>query len=635
MKTLLLCRRPPSPARPDAAVVVWDEVELSGEEKARIDAEAIAWTKRWGHAPLRAGRSFHQLTRWKGVSFWWFAEVFLHYSTDACRYVRTIETLALVLDRHRPDEVETDDLPVEETILLARLCEARGVLFHGAVPRVPFARRWATFVTSLRSRWNTAKTVAGVLKTSVARPPRVSENGRRRVLFLSHAAFWRERQEPDTGAATPYEHYFDQIIPGVSAEAALEPFVVAVGPRTAFRRRDVKAQLGDWVQWRPEAGPYVHMQRYTSPRVLKETWRGTREVRRLWSWLRRSPAVAEAFSHRGVRFVDLSMLDLARTVLLQLPWAVRVYEEAAEVLRAVRPSVVCLYNESGGLGRAVIAAARAAGVPSVGIQHGILYPRYYSYTYTAAETDAPRPDRTAVFGESARRELVAQGHYAAESLVLTGSPKFDQLLEASRKWDRAAVRTRLGISAGTRLIVVASRFRGIRATHQCIGSAFPSFVRAVEALPDVVALVKPHPAEPARPYEGVIADLRAARVRVLAPQTPLLDLLHAADLVVTVESLSAVEALVLGRPLVILNTPTNLQEMVEAGVALGVPEGQDPRPALEAALFAAEDRARLEASRTAYLSDLAFGVDGQATGRIVELIKETALGVPVVALGTS
>jgi UDP-N-acetylglucosamine 2-epimerase len=322
-------------------------------------------------------------------------------------------------------------------------------------------------------------------------------------------------------------------------------------------------------------------------------------------------------------------------VLLQLPWAVRVYEEAAEVLGAARPSVVCLYNESGGLGRAVIAAARAAGVPSVAVQHGILYPRYYSYTYTAAETDAPRPDRTAVFGTAARRELVSQGHYEPQSLVLTGSPKFDQLLAAAQTWDRAAVRARLGVSERARLVLVASRFRGIRATHQCIASAFPAFVRAIEALPDVVAVVKPHPAEPARPYEEVITASGTGRVRVLAPQTPLLDLLHAADLVVTVESLSAVEALVLNRPLIILNTPTNLQEMVEAGVAIGVPEGEDPGPALRAALFDPAAAARFQAARSAYLPDVAFGMDGQATRRIVELIEKTALGAPVIALETS
>ena len=68
-------------------------------------------------------------------------------------------------------------------------------------------------------------------------------------------------------------------------------------------------------------------------------------------------------------------------MLLQLPWAVRCYEEMAAVLASVRPAVVCLYAESSGWGRAAVAACRAAGVPTVAIQHGIVYPKYYSYRH--------------------------------------------------------------------------------------------------------------------------------------------------------------------------------------------------------------------------------------------------------------
>ena len=53
-------------------------------------------------------------------------------------------------------------------------------------------------------------------------------------------------------------------------------------------------------------------------------------------------------------------------------------------------------------------------------------------------------------------------------------------------------------------------------------------------------------------------------------------MLHAADALVTVESLSAVEALALGRPVLLLNMPNNMRELVDEGAALGVSEGEDP-----------------------------------------------------------
>jgi len=175
-------------------------------------------------------------------------------------------------------------------------------------------------------------------------------------------------------------------------------------------------------------------------------------------------------------------------------------------------------------------------------------------------------------------------------------------------------------------VAVASRFRAIRDTHSAIGSAFPSLVAAVRAL-GVRCLVKPHPAESHGEYLAAIG-LSDPAIGVLSPSADLLDLLIAADALVTVESLSAVEALVVGRPVVILNMPTHLGALVDAGVALGVDAGADPTDALRRALTDAETRNALQHARALYLHELALGVDGQATQRIVDLLRETASAPP-------
>lgn len=425
--------------------------------------------------------------------------------------------------------------------------------------------------------------------------------------------------------AMEYEHYFDRLIPA-AAEQGLRPFVVAVGPRAAFRRRGRRERLAEWLRFGSPGDPYVHVNRYSDARVHREVRRATAMIREGWERLRRSPALADAFSHRGVAFADLAEADLAGTMLLQLPWAVRCYEEMAAVLASVRPAVVCLYAESSGWGRAAVAACRAAGVPTVAIQHGIVYPKYYSYRHAGDEADSPVPDATALFGASARRLLVHLGHPRPESLVLTGSPRFDELLERARSCDRDALRQRLGAGEGQPLVAVASRFRAIRDTHSAIGSAFPSLVAAVRAL-GVRCLVKPHPAESHGEYLAAIG-LSDPAIGVLSPSADLLDLLIAADALVTVESLSAVEALVVGRPVVILNMPTHLGALVDAGVALGVDAGADPTEALRRALMDADTRNALQHARALYLDELALGVDGQATRRIVDLLRETASARP-------
>ena len=595
---------------------------LTAGAQDAIDEAAMAWTKDWGRRPLEGGKSFRELFAWKGVSLWWFAELFLHHSTDAPRHVRAIETVHRILEDEAPDEVESIGLSPEDTLLVERTCTARGVLFHGPrrLTRHPGARKAAAVVR--RSRWNAAKAMVTAAKARLAGPPAPPPTGERPVaLFLSHAAFWRP--SGDDGEAR--EHYFDRVIPAAEA-AGLAPYVVAVGPRAAFRRRGPAARLRDWLRLGDGGEPFVHVNRWSDARVHREVRRATAELRAGWRRLRRSPGVAEAFSHRGVPFADLAEPDLAATMLLQLPWAVRCYEEMAGVLASARPAVVCLYAESSGWGRAAVAACRAAAVPSVAIQHGIVYPKYYSYRHAPDEADAPVPDATALFGASARRLLVHLGHPRPESLVLTGSPKFDALVERARGCDRDALRRSFGAGDGQPLLAVASRFRAIRETHSAIGGAFPSLVAAVRAL-RVRCVVKPHPAESRGEYLAA-AGVSDPAITVLAPSADLVDLMIAADALVTVESLSAVEALVLGRPVVILDMPTHLGALVDAGVALGVASGEDPKDALRRALTDAETRNALQHARALYLDELAMGVDGRATERIVDLLRATAAAGP-------
>jgi hypothetical protein len=649
MKTLIFWgagSRAAARARASARFVAWNEthahelsaagvswraassyVEPGGAE--RIEDVAMAWTKAWGRRPLLDGRSFRELARWDGLSLWWWAELYLHHTTEATRYVRLIELLARILEAEAPDEAEIVGLPADEALVVARACAAWRVLLHGQVPRARRRWAWRALAVSWRCRANGLKTGLAMLKASLSgAPPNLSagrlDDTRRHVLFLSHAAFWRRRRPTPDAPEQSYEHYFDRLIPEVAGHAELRASVVAVGPRAAFRRRGLLARLREWLRLSADSPRYVHMNRYTRPRVWRAQRAATRAARALWRTLRGSPALRESCAHSGVNFSELVAGDLAAVLLLQLPWAVRSYEETRELLRVARPDALCLYAESSGWGRAALAACRAEHVPSVALQHGILYPTYFSYVHDADEQDCPRPERTAVFGQAAWTFLVERGRYSPGALVVTGSPKFDALVSQRETWDRAAVRARLGVAPDERLVVLASRFRPIRSTHQAVGSAFAGLVTAIEGLTGVRLLVKPHPAEPAAAYVAALRGIQATRTHVLSPGADLLELLHACDALVTVESLSAVEALVLERPVLVLNMPTNLRELVQSGAALGVPEGTDPGPGLWAVLFDGPTREALAQARARARVALAGGLDGGATGRIVALLHEQA-----------
>jgi hypothetical protein len=173
---------------------------VSEDDRDAIDEAAIAWTKAWGKQPLEEGVSFRDRLRWKGVSLWWFAELFLHHSTRAPALVRTVETMLRVLERLRPEEVEAVGLDAEEALLLARACSAQRVLFHGTAGRAGSGGRSAWRV-SMRSRWNTMKTLLGAAKTRLSPRPAALAGGGRSVLFLPRRVLAPARWRPRGGRA--------------------------------------------------------------------------------------------------------------------------------------------------------------------------------------------------------------------------------------------------------------------------------------------------------------------------------------------------------------------------------------------------------------------------------------------------
>ena len=300
------------------------------------------------------------------------------------------------------------------------------------------------------------------------------------------------------------------------------------------------------------------------------------------------------------------------------------FDEALAALDVLEPSAVVTYAEAGGWGRALMLAARARGVRSIGVQHGFIYRHWLNYRHAADEHAAsarnpadrgfPRPDTTLLFDRYAREHLETRGHFPPSSLDVTGSPQLDRLVArigALSDEDRGAARTQVGAEGGDRIVLVAAKYVQM-------GDAFAALVEATRDLVNVRLVVKCHPAETPAPYERDAAG--AAHVSVADASHDLASLLAVSSVVVTVNSTVAIDALVIGVPAVVVALPNNLSPFVEAGVMVGA--GRDPveiRRALVDVLdgdAAVAARGRIRAFADRY----AFHADGHAAPRAARAI---------------
>jgi len=594
---------------------------LGDDPEMPLYRAAAEWTRAFGTKAVDGNaQTLKEALRYRETTLWWWAELYLHHNTDAVRRVRFLETASRIIEHFDAAAIRTEGLAMDETLLAERLA---------AVRKIGFARGTARGEAHPPTR---SAMTAGLLEASklvaTAAKGRGEHDERlvsKAVVFVSHAAFWKTRKGKE-GREENYEHYLDALL-NESRQRGIPMVTLGVGPQTTFRTRTTGEKWKERLTLQlPKDERYVHINRFVSPKVAAAALKAFGKALSIRNRFQNAASLKGAFSHQGVSFADLSHEDLGRTLLHQVPWAARCLLEFDAAFRELDPRLVCLYAESSGLGRAAIESARTRGVRSLGVQHGILYPNYFSYERTEEDValGTPIADTTAMYGDDGVRLLEHTFRYPKGRVVATGSPRYDALAAEIQTVNRDERRRDLGVSKYEKLVVLASRYTGIRDTHKASGPAFAGLLAAIEGIEGARLIVKPHPAEPKDVYDqDIAASTLGERVRVIADRS-LTDIVPAADLLVTVESLSATEALVAGVPVVVLRHPSNLREVVASGAALGVPDGADPRRSIESLLKDERSRAAWRVSRDAFLKDVAKGVDGQALNRLIDLVSTMA-----------
>lgn len=320
-------------------------------------------------------------------------------------------------------------------------------------------------------------------------------------------------------------------------------------------------------------------------------WRSAREVRRTVRQVLDSARLPSLEEPARAVFADA----VDRSLAAHLPWLLW---SASDIGREVaRADVVVLhipYIESGRLAGGL---AHVAGTPVVALQHGTVFsadPRWEGLAI----------DRICAWGAPSATALRSSG-VAPDTIMVTGALKYDRMVPV----ERAPHRQR-----GRRVVLVGSSGPGDPVSvpqHQLFVAALGE---AVDQTPDVDWTVKLHPKDRPGFYRAL-----PARVQVVTADhraTSILDHLAGSDVLVTVCSMTAVDSVAAGVPVVLFEVKGSryardepfLADAASAVVASG---------AELAAAVRSVDRSAPAAD--AYLADH-FAHRGEALRRTVEVI---------------
>ena len=599
-----------------------------------------------------AGKTLLEFIWYDGVSMWQFLPSWLWPAFF--RVVEFIDILNQIVDDVAPQELRV--FPVNDYTdplwqgTVQAIGEARGVPV--SIAQTPEAKQlvvpklWRDLRQRLSAWLN--QTAGGRtalrLYRLARRPDRVVAGVLSSLSPLTHDGIKRQASEVASDSPTGRKalcvtlgkrHWVD--VPGVPDGKYDEQFypllpALRVAGWTRFVMVDCQnspeSELAQWAR-NSEAG--VCWRRYASYRNQGDaTLAKARTLfAQMWQVLQDDPEFDQHFRYKGVRLMPALRQELQRAFHELLPECAHLLAAAGRMLAEERPDAVIATYETGPWERALIIQAERAGIPSVGLQHGMIFDNHYDYMHrritpgsNANPTGFVMPDIICVWGPFWKKVLTKNGHYPSQAVVVTGNWRYDRIWEIAWGMDINKIKQGFGIAPEQRVVLILSSGQDIvNYIRQCL--------QVLSTQSECAPLIKLHPARDPKPVRELLRQLGYSDEIMIEGQ--LIEALMVADLVISQISTVVSEAVLLEKPVVLVNF-TNMvaaDAYAEAGICLYVTEPHELAGAVQKALNDTSVRAQLSAARTEFISRYFFKTDGCAAQRVVEVLERLLACAPV------
>ena len=286
----------------------------------------------------------------------------------------------------------------------------------------------------------------------------------------------------------------------------------------------------------------------------------------------------------------------------------RVIAKIIDISNIEKPNIVITMTDGPSLETIAIQTGRMLNIPSLLLQVGVIGPNYKCQNFLV--------DKIAIMGQFSKNVLVKCG-VDESKLIVTGRPTYDVLARADEVFDKEKICTELGIAPGKKIILFATENLPPRERD----IIFYAACRAINNLSDMDFVIKVHPAELDYAVYGKVANEMGLNP-VVTKDINIYEVIYVCDAMITMFSTTALEAMILGKPVITVNLTDMKDPMpyAETGAAIGVYREKDSVPAIEGVLTDRTVQERLAVNRGEFVYAHAYKQDGKATERVANLI---------------
>ncbi|MBD3313502.1 hypothetical protein GF345_03600 [Candidatus Woesearchaeota archaeon] len=555
---------------------------ITPKQAEKINKDSMLWLKRWSDTS-----GIKNIT-YRNISLWWFFDFWLYdsfFKWDMTKnMIWYVSSIKAIIKKVNPKKVIVHGNNIVAYIVQQLFDEAENNIYNNHEIMHATFIDYALKAKHLIRKW--------LVK---ARNPKMTHKD---IIFSTYTSWTREVIKEDG-----YKIKEDSVL-GYIIRKADKKYSTMVADIDYSKKLEMSKF------------PFEYF--FTS-KIKRYARKKCKEIYKRWKRARIKQATYE-----GVDLLPLlkPWLDFAfkrRTFL-----AILYIEGGLEMYDYLAPKLAFVIDETGLYGRSIVTAARIKQIPIIAVQHGYITEDSFEYMHIKGEIGhriekplCPIADKTVVYGPYTKEILIKQGNYPADKVEVTGQPRYDCLVGDHLRKRR--VFRDIDLDRNKKLILWT--------TQDVPGQADIVF-RAVKGMKDAQLLVKLHPRELGgmKPYYDKAEELGIKIKAVQEGNT--LEMIYACDTIITMHSTTGLEAIMMGKPVVVLNTSgrPDMVPYVSEGAALGVYRPEDLEKALRKALFDRKTISRLKKNSRKYAYKHSYKMDGKATQRVMKVAENLMSG---------
>lgn len=307
-------------------------------------------------------------------------------------------------------------------------------------------------------------------------------------------------------------------------------------------------------------------------------------------------------------------------------YVVKCLEISKKIIAKEKPKIIIVSSEHGIIQKSIMVAGKIAKIPTLALQHGTIghiHKGYISWEGSISESGnfrspfCPIPDKTAVFGPYYYHILTSISAYPKQSVVVTGLPKYDLLIDIDEFYDKKIFCRKLNLDPSKKIVLVVTENLPVSEGRHLL----KIILRALREFKDLQVVLKPHPAERGMWYKKVVKE-EAIEVKILSKDADTYEALYSCDFFIASYSTVILEGIMLGKIGVTVYLGKDDPTPYFKDVTLRVYKETEISSAIKKILYDKKIRDELMMKCNAFIKEHLYMHDGMATKRVSEIIDE-------------